>query len=361
MAGLKILDDLCGISRRVIGGGPVTRSEVRQMLDLSGEAIHDLLYWAHKIRHHFHGNRVTFCSIVASKFGDCSEDCKYCAQSVHYETDASARPMMSADEVVSAVRDAKANGAGAFGIVNQGFGPAHHDWELVLEAVRQKDEIDGVCNCASLGILRDDQAADLKAAGLRRYNHNLETSKEHFGNICTTHTWQQRYDTIRLVKEMGMEVCSGGIFGMDESVEDRVSLLFSIKELNPHVVPLNFLFPIAGTPLENAEPLAPLEILKIIAAARFVLPHQDIKVAGGREKNLRDLQSWIFYAGATSMLVGNYLATYGRPAGQDLKMIEDLGLEWVQEVGGPDPNAPEPETSLDGQPHRFPRLPVVQM
>src|SRR5205807_6570794 len=171
-----------------------------------------------------------------------------------------------------------------------------------------------------------------------------ETSKEYYPQIVTTHAWQERVDTVRLAQKVGLETCCGCIFGMGESVADRVSLAFSLKELNPSVVPLNFLFPIPGTPLENAPRLRPLEILKIIAVMRLVLPKQDLKVAGGREKNLRDLQSWIFYVGATSGLIGNYLATAGRPNHEDLQMIEDLELSWHDDrVGDVNPDQPAVE------------------
>jgi biotin synthase len=201
--------------------------------------------------------------------------------------------------------------------------------------------VDGICHCATLGTLTEEQALDLKNAGVRRINHNLETSAEFYPQIVTTHTWQERVDTVRLAQRVGLETCCGCIFGMGESVEDRVSLAFSLKELNPNVVPLNFLFPIPGTPLEHAPRLRPMEILKIIAVMRLILPRQDLKVAGGREKNLRDLQSWIFYVGATSGLIGNYLATAGRPNEEDLQMIRDLELTWNDDrVGDADPAVP---------------------
>lgn len=330
--------DPLALAGRVIAGGALTRAEARALLDLEGDDLWDLLYAAHKIRRHFHGNAVTFCSIVAAKFGDCSEDCSFCAQSVHHRAPVAARPMMDPDDVVATMRDAQRHGASAFGIVNQGRGPARHDWQQVLQGVRRMHEVEGTCRCASLGILTEDQARDLKAAGLQRYNHNLESSRDFYKNVCTTHSWDERYETVRLAKRLGLETCCGGIFGMGESLDDRVSLAFSLKELNPNVVPLNFLYPVPGTPMEHAEPLVPLEILKTIAVFRFVLPRQDLKVAGGRERNLRDLQSWIFYAGATSALVGNYLATYGRDYGEDLQMIKDLGLQWKPRTGAPDPD-----------------------
>lgn len=333
--------DFLGLGRRVIRGGELTRSEVRELFEVQGEEIYDLLYAAHKVRRRFHGNRVTFCSILASKFGNCSEDCKFCAQSAFYDTGITPHGMMSVEEVKSACADAQANGASAFGLVNSGRGPTKHDWHKVMDAVRAINEVDDICHCATLGELTREQARDLKAAGIRRINHNIETSREHYPNIVTTHTWEDRVRTLGIAREEGLELCCGCIFGMGETIDDRVSISFSLKELNPQVVPLNFLYPISGTPLEHLQPLRPLEILKIIAVMRLVLPKQDLKVAGGREKNLRDLQSWIFYAGATSALIGNYLATLGRPNHEDLRMIEDLELTWNDDrVGDADPGLP---------------------
>jgi len=340
MSAADLLDPVA-LSRRIIAGGELTRDEARDLFSLQGETVYDLFYAAHKVRRHFHGDRVTFCSILPTKFGNCSEDCKFCAQSGHYETGIQPHPMMSGDEVKKAVADARDRGASAFGIVNSGRGPTPREWPKIMEAVHAMKEVDGICHCATLGRLTEDQARDLKAAGVRRINHNLETSREFYPQIVTTHDWQERVDTVRLAQRIGLETCCGCIFGMGETVEDRVSLAFSLRELNPNVVPLNFLFPIAGTPLADTPRLRPMEILKIIAVMRLILPRQDLKVAGGREKNLRDLQSWIFYVGATSGLIGNYLATTGRPNEEDLQMIRDLELTWSDDrVGDADPSAP---------------------
>jgi biotin synthase len=348
--------DLLALARRVINGGEVTRAEARTLFALQGEDVYDLFYAAHKVRRHFHGNRVTFCSILPTKFGNCSEDCAFCAQSGHFDTGITPHPMMDGSAVKDACLSARDNGASAFGIVNSGRGPTKREWPKIMEAVRAMKEVNGICHCATLGTLTEEQALELKAAGVRRINHNLETSREFYPQIVTTHTWQERVETVRLAQRVGLEACCGCIFGMGESIDDRVSLAFSLKELNPHVVPLNFLYPIPGTPLADAPRLRPLEILKIIAVMRLILPRQDLKVAGGREKNLRDLQSWIFYVGATSGLIGNYLATLGRPNHEDLQMIEDLELAWADDrVGDTDPTLPQ----LPAEPARAFALPVL--
>jgi biotin synthase len=358
------IPDLLGLSRRVIAGGEVTREEARDLFAMEGEEVYDLFYAAHKVRRHFHDNRVTFCSILPTKFGNCSEDCAFCAQSAHFDTGVTPHPMMEAEEVTRACADARDKGASAFGLVNSGRGPTKREWPKIMEAVRAIKEVDGVCHCATLGELTPEQARDLKEAGVRRINHNLETSREFYPKVVTTHTWEDRVRTIRLAQEVGLEACCGCIFGMGESIDDRVSVAFSLRELNPHVVPLNFLYPIPGTPLEKAPRLKPLEILKIVAVMRLILPRQDLKVAGGREKNLRDLQSWIFYVGATSALIGNYLATYGRPHTEDLQMIEDLELTWHDDrVGDVDSEMPPAaELGLEGDgrlSHTLRSLPVI--
>jgi len=329
------------IARRIIAGGEITRSEADTLLrmPIDGDEVYDLFYAAHKVRRHFHGNKATFCSIVAAKFGTCSEDCKFCAQSSHYDTDIQPHTMMDGDEVKALCTDARDRGASSFGLVNSGRGPNKKEWPKIVEAIQAMKAVGGVCHCATLGELTPEQARELKALGIRRVNHNLETSREFFPQIVTTHTWDDRVRTLKIAREAGLEICTGGIFGMGEAIEDRLSMLFALKELNPQVVPINFLNPIPGTPLENSPKLRPLEILKITAVTRMILPHADLKVAGGREKHLRDLQSWIFYVGATSAIIGNYLATMGRQNEDDLQMVSDLELEWHNErVGDIDPN-----------------------
>jgi biotin synthase len=201
---------------------------------------------------------------------------------------------------------------------------------------------------ASLGIIKNQRVAQrLKDAGCECYNHNLESSRRFFPQVCTTHTYEERVDTIQHLKGAGIKICSGGILGMGESREDRVELAFSLKELGVHVVPLNFLNPIAGTPFEKLAPLPPMEILKSIACFRFILPRQEIKVAGGRTVNLRDLQSMIFMAGASALMVGNFLTTLNQPVEKDLQMIKDLGLDPCWDKHGFSDQDPEKAIASD--------------
>ena len=336
--------DPLALSQRICAGEDLSGEEIRQLLLLQGDDLYDLFYAANRVRRHYHGNKATFCSILPTKFGNCSEDCGFCAQSAHFDTGIRPHPMMDPQTVAQACQSARDNGASAFGIVNSGRGPNKREWPKILEAIQAMKQVEGICHCATLGRLDESQARDLKAAGIRRINHNIETSREFFPKIVSTHSWEERVQTIRIAQQAGLETCVGCIFGMGESIDDRVRIALSLKELNPSVVPLNFLNPIPGTPLEHMPPMKPMEILQTIAVFRLVLPHQDLKVAGGREKNLRDLQSWIFYVGATSALIGNYLATYGRPHAEDMQMVRDLGLEWADDrVGDRDPDRTLPE------------------
>ncbi|MCL2330390.1 MAG: biotin synthase BioB, partial [Phycisphaerae bacterium] len=203
------------------------------------------------------------------------------------------------------------------------------EWGPVLQRIRKEGRI---TVCGSFGVLSADQAQKLAKFGMQRYNHNLQTSRRFFPNIISTHSYDDRLATLRHVKNAGISVCCGALFGMGETWADRIDLAFELRELDVDVVPINFLIPIDGTPLAGSELLDPLECLKIIALYRFCLPQKEIKIAGGRETCLRDLQSWIFFAGASSFMIGNYLTTCGRPAADDRQMVRDGGLELAESV-----------------------------
>lgn len=326
---------------RALENQQLERPDLLRLTDAAGAHAHEIMYWAHRVRQQNFGNEVRLCSIVPGKLGACAEDCKWCAQSIHSDTPeggkggALAKPKRtSVEQMLSAARDATRNRATSLGIVNSGRRASAKDLAAVTEAIAciTSDNRCDIEACASLGDLSGAQARQLAAAGVTRYNHNLETSRRHFPNVVTSHGYQERIETLKNARQAGMKLCSGGLFGIGETWEDRVDLLLAIRdEVSPDVTPLNFLHPVPGTPLGNATPLAPMEILAIIAIARLTLPMTDIKVAGGRSHNLGDLQSWIFYAGATSCMIGNYLTTAGRDVQTDLKMIDDLGLKIVKE------------------------------
>lgn len=311
----------------VLNGGLVSAEQARVLLGESDDAFEDMLYWANRIRQKYFGNKIKVCSIVAGKLGGCDQDCAFCAQSVRYDTAVGETEILSDEKILSAAAQAKENGVPNFGIVYSGRAISGTEFDRVEKLIRRITDEYGLGMCASLGIITDDQAKRLVAAGLRRYNHNLETSERHFADVVTTHKFADRVKTIKSAQDAGLGICAGGIFGIGETDEDRIDMAMQLRQLGVDTVPMNFLHPIAGTPLGEMETLKPKQILTIIAMYRFILPETNLKIAGGRVLNLRDLQSWIFRAGATSILTGNYLTTAGRDVKDDMQMLKDLDLE----------------------------------
>ncbi len=290
------------------------------------ERIFELLASSDRVRRAFKGGEIRLCSIVNAKSGLCPEDCAFCAQSVRYSTQVETYPLLEPAVIVERAKEARKRGAREFSIVTSGKGVRGREVDRLKEAIRRIEEETDLESCASLGILDESTLRALKEAGLHSYHHNLETARSFFPKICTTHSYEEDVAVVRKAKEMGFHVCCGGIFGMGETREQRIELATTLKELDVDSIPINFLNPRPGTPLEGANYLTPLECLKIIAAFRFMLPTKEIIICGGREVNLRDLQGLIFAAGANGMMTGNYLTTPGRGTDKDLQMIEDLGL-----------------------------------
>ncbi len=314
--------------QKVLAGNDITPEEALWLTKINRTNFYDFIASANRIRERYKGRKINLCSIINAKSGKCGEDCAFCSQSVHHKTDIEEYSLLNSDRILEGAQQASASGAHKFGIVISGKGiEAPEDLEGICLSIKRLREKSSIHRCASLGILNNELAHRLKEAGLQEYHHNLETARSFFPDICTTHGYNEAVETIKTAKEAGLRVCCGGIFGMGESPEQRIELAFTLKELDVDSIPLNFLHPIAGTRLEGAVPLRPMEILKIIATYRFILPTKDIKVAGGREYNLRNLQSMIFAAGANSIMAGNYLTTKGRNFEEDLQMIEDLELE----------------------------------
>ena len=301
--------------------------EILPLLEAEGPDIMDLAAVANRVRIEFKGNRVDLCSLLSAKSGKCSEDCTFCAQSGHYQTEAPVYPLMDEDRMVEEARTARERGTERFCLISSGRQLNDKEFETVLQALdRIKKETDLALDC-SFGTLNRERTEALKKVGVTRYNHNLETAESHFGKICTTHSFQDRVRTIEILKDQGFSICSGGIIGLGESARQRLELAFSLKELGIDCIPLNILNPRPGTPLEHSEPIPPMEIIKTIALFRLTLPGSTIKIAGGREVNLRDLQSLALLAGANGLIVGNYLTTLGRSPEDDLTMLQDLGFE----------------------------------
>jgi len=320
---------LAELGQRVLDGGAITRDEALRLLALDTTAdIFELIAWANRIRVKLIGNQIRLCSIVNAKAGGCSEDCRFCAQSAFYQTGAPRHDFIEPEPVLTAAREAHKNGVAALGIVAAWRGL--REGPLLDEVCERFQQLarSGLAHAdASLGQIPTQAIANrLKDAGVVTYNHNLESSRRFFPQVCTTHTYDDRIQTIHFLKNAGIKICSGGILGLGETAEDRCDLALTLRELEVDCVPMNFLNPIAGTPFAHLTPLAPMEILKSIAVFRFILPRQEILLAGGRTVNLRDLQALAFPAGASAMMVGNYLTTANQPVEKDLQMLKDLGL-----------------------------------
>ena len=287
--------------------------------------------YAAQIREHFKGRKIGLCAIVNAKSGVCGENCRFCAQSVHYGTDAPVYPLISSQEIIEKGRTAYEAGARYFGIVTSGTRiDDQEEWEEIYRAIAGLNEV-GIRPCGSLGMLDHKMASNLKESGLFRYHHNLETSRSFFDAICSTHVYDEDIETVRIAKKAGLSVCSGGIIGLGEKMEHRIELAMTLKELDVDSVPINILNPIDGTPLAGTPPLSPMEILLTVAIYRFILPDKDIKLCGGKEKNLRQLLPMAIVAGCNSFMTGNYLTTLGRDTEKDLEMIADLGCQAITE------------------------------
>ena len=317
--------DIIELYQKVAATGFIRREEAETLIDAD---IYDLMYGANKIRERHRGDVVEFCSIVNARSGRCPNDCSFCAQSSRWGAKTKTFPLLAERTMATRIAQAASPNTGHIGIVTSG------------PALRKKEDVDRICRvikkassknhfsmCASLGELNLPTARRLKKAGLKRYHHNLETSENFYPQICSTIDYQTKLQTIENAIDAGLEICCGGIFGLGESWEDRLDLAFTIRRLDPDSVPINFLRPIKGTPLEKQPMLEPLEALRIISLFRYIMPDKTIKVCGGREDILRDMQSWMFYAGANGAMLGDYLTIKGRKPKADLKMVKDLGLE----------------------------------
>jgi biotin synthase len=323
-------DRIGELGQRVLHGGALTRPEALWLFQLEETSdIFDLISWANRLRVHFKGNKVHLCSIVNAKAGGCSENCRFCAQSSYYQTGSPRYGFIDPEPVLEAAEEAQQHGVTAVGLVaawkGLNEGPLLDE---VCDRIRELAQSGKTRPDASLGLIKSQKVADrLKEAGLECYGHNLESSSRFFPQHCTTHTYEDRLETIRYLKNAGIKICSGGILGLGETREDRCELALALRDVGANVVPINILNPIAGTPFESNPPLPPLEILKTIACFRFILPRQEIMIAGGRTVNLRDMQSMVFAAGASALMVGNYLTTLNQPVEKDLQMLKDLGLD----------------------------------
>ncbi len=315
------------ITQRILSGDEMSGDEGRWMIRLDDDYTPWLMASADRIRKAFRGNEIEVCAIANVRSGNCSENCSFCSQSGHHNTDAPAYDYIATDELVAQAKQAREWGASDFGVVSKGWGVrSDNENEKLQEYFAALDNGSDIGRCASLGALTKDSATQLHANGLENYHHNLECAKSYFDQVCTTHSYQENIDTINNAREAGLRVCAGGILGMGESLDQRIEMAETLRELNVESVPLNFLSPVMGTPMGKQTPMKPYEILRAIATYRFILPQAEIRVAGGRQ-HLGDMQSMIFMAGASGVMIGDYLTTKGRSVDDDLKMISDLKLQ----------------------------------
>ena len=306
---------------------PADRGLLERIAGLAPERIGDLLALADEVRAAYCGNTASVEVLYNAKRGGCSEDCHFCSQSARFATDVEPATLGAVQDFVDAARDAHERGAGEFCIVVAVRGPSQRLLERVVSAVRAIKHQLPLTVAVSLGILTHEHVRTLAVAGVDKVNHNLETSRRYFPSICTTHTFDERWDTCALVKRSGLQLCCGGIIGMGETIEDRIDFLSALQELRPEEVPINFLNPRPGTPFADRSVLEPMEALKFVAMARLALPASLIRFAGGRELTLRGLQDLGMKSGASGLVLGNYLTTSGRGDEDDFAMLERLGFE----------------------------------
>ena len=315
------------VGDKVLEGKDVSMKDMLPLLEAKGPDVLDLAAVANRVREEFNGSEIDLCSLLSAKSGRCPEDCAFCAQSARYKTEAPVYPLLDAERMVKEAKEAQARGTRRFCLITSGREPSDKEFETILGAldrIRRETTLDLDC---SLGTLGEERADSLKKVGVTRYNHNVETAESHFPQICSTHSYGDRVKTINVLKRHGFSICCGGIIGLGESPQQRLELAFSLKQLGIDCIPFNILNPRPGTPLEHSASIPPLEIIKTISLFRLVLPKGTIKIAGGREANLRDLQSLALLAGANGLIVGNYLTTPGRSAEDDFRMIQDSGFK----------------------------------
>jgi biotin synthase len=306
---------------------PADRELLVELTTLAENDVADLLTLADDVRARYCGNGIAVEVLYNAKRGGCSEDCNFCSQSARYASDVDAEPLSSVDGFVAAAREAHARGAGEFCIVVAVRGPSTKLLDRVCEATRQIKAELPLTVAVSLGILTDDHMTRLVEAGVDKVNHNLETSRRYFPSVCTTHSYDERWETCLRVKRHGLELCCGGIIGMGETVADRIDFLCALQMLEPQEVPINFLNPRPGTPFGDRSLVEPVEALRFVAMARLALPGALVRFAGGREITLQGLQDLGMRSGASGIVLGNYLTTQGRGDSDDFAMLDRLGFE----------------------------------
>jgi len=322
---LSLQEGIRHLEEKILKGGPISKQEALSITEISGPDIFSLLASANRIRQHFRKNTIGLCSIVNAKSGACPEDCSFCAQSSRSKAEIEIYPLLSKEMIIQKAIEAKNSGIKRFSIVTSGRKVSEKSLMEIADMVSEIRDL-GLIPCASLGLLNAEDLLILKAAGLDRYHHNLETSEGFFPRICTTHTFTDKIRTIESARSAGLSLCSGGIFGMGETWQDRIDMAFSLKDLDVDSIPINFLIPIKGTAFAHKSYLHPFEALQIVSLYRFILPQKEIRICGGRIQILGEFNSLVFAAGADGMISGNYLTTQGRSPEDDLRLIGAYGL-----------------------------------
>lgn len=311
------------VSERILNGGAITYGEAMKFINIdeNDTEVLEILYdGANRIREKFVGKKADLCTIMNTKSGKCPEDCKFCAQSAYYKTGVEEYELLNYDKILERAREMQECGAHRFSLVTSGRGVDGKDFDKIVDIYRRLNGDTNLKLCASHGIIDLEQALKLKEAGVTMYHHNVETSRDYYSEICTTHTYDDRVETIKNIIDSGLELCCGGIIGIGENREERVKMAFEIKGLGVKSVPLNVLSPVKGTPMEDFEVLSPAEILKTMALYRYLIPDCYIRYAGGRMA-LKEMQNIGFRAGVNAALVGNYLTTIGNNIAEDKEMI----------------------------------------
>ncbi|MDY3971578.1 MAG: biotin synthase BioB [Clostridia bacterium] len=316
------MDIINTLKEKIIGGGLIDKSEAMSLLDVD---IEQLCAAADEIRSKLNGSKIDTCTILNGKSGLCTENCKYCAQSAHNHTGVKEYPMLTVSEIVERGLENAKLGVDRFDVVTAGLRLNDAEVDTLCKAYSQiKDQTD-LELCSSNGLLSYEQFVRLHDAGVTRIHNNIETSRRFFPSVCTTHTYDEKIETIRAAKKAGMEICSGGIIGMGETMEDRIDMALELQSLGVRSIPINVLMPIKGTALENQPPLSDEEILRTVALFRFINPKADIRLAGGR-KLLEDHGRQAFKSGANASIIGNMLTSIGNNVDEDFAMFEELGF-----------------------------------
>jgi len=313
--------------KNIVFGKKITKDEASKLFNLDNKYILNLIQAANSLTRHFHGSRIDVEELANIKKNFCSENCTYCAQSSFFNTKINDYQLPPPNQIVKQANQAKKDGANSFCLVAAWREPNKIDFDKVCNIIDEINKKVGILIECSLGFLTIEQAKKLKSLGVKRYNHNLETARSKFSEICSTHTYQDRVNTLQIARKAGLELCTGGIIGLGETKKQREELIFEIADFAPEEVTVNLLVPMPGTPLELQKPIANVEILKVFSTLRFLLPHSIIKISGGRELHLEDDGKKLLLAGANGIISAGYLTMDGNSIQKDFKMIKEINLE----------------------------------